>query len=70
MLKIYQLTMYFEENPQLVRQKGVRFAWKIKSDKNNIEQKSNYKLIVKFDKQDKTKIYDREKYLKSLKNKK
>ena len=48
MLKIYQLTMDFEENPQLVRQKGVRFAWKIKSDKNNIEQKS-YRITIECD---------------------
>lgn len=37
---------------------------------NKIEQKSNYKLIVKFDKQNKAKIYDREKYLKSLEKRK
>lgn len=45
MLKLYDFSIDYVKNPTLVKTEGLRFGWKLSSDKQNVLQKS-YRIVI------------------------
>lgn len=48
MLNLYDFSVDYVKNPTLVRTKGLRFGWKLDSDRENVLQ-SNYRIVIEND---------------------